>query len=189
MKNLPCGRTTEHILSKLDDAPDLHELECRWCHMERRRLQDQSRSIVEKLRNHRPPVENADIAQGVLSRISRLRPMQRMWEAASPNRDEIIRISSSEIIVRIREQFSRSVNTQLNYAEVKATDARIPHVQWTVRCTVSMLTQASVEQIEQEILNYVQAGLKSQLRIERLTVEITVEDVHGEVVGYTEVAT
>jgi len=115
--------------------------------------------------------------------------MQRMWEAASPNRDEIIRISSSEIIVRIREQFSRSVNTQLNYAEVKATDARIPHVQWTVRCTVSMLTQASVEQIEQEILNYVQAGLKSQLRIERLTVEITVEDVHGEVVGYTEVAT
>ncbi|MCS3494587.1 hypothetical protein M2368_003619 [Arthrobacter sp. JUb119] len=98
-----------------------------------------------------------------------------------------MRISSSEIISDIRQQFSRSQTAQLNYAEVKATDARIPHVQWLVRCTISMLSEATVQQIEQEILEYVQVGLSTRLLVEQLRVEITVEDVHGEILSYTEI--
>ncbi|MFJ2621089.1 hypothetical protein [Glutamicibacter sp. NPDC087344] len=77
----------------------------------------------------------------------------------------------------------------MNYTEVKTTDTKIPHVQWLVRCTVSMLTEATVQQVEREILEYVQRGLGDQLLIESLRVEITVEDVHGEILGYSEIGT
>ncbi|WP_404288899.1 hypothetical protein [Glutamicibacter arilaitensis] len=113
--------------------------------------------------------------------------MQRMWDAASRETGAVTRISTSELIGRIRKQFARSLNAQLNYTEVKTTDAKIPHVDWLVRCTVSMLTEATVQQIEQEILEYVQTGLGTELLVEHLTVEITVEDIHGQVLGYSQI--
>ncbi|HJX79607.1 hypothetical protein [Glutamicibacter sp.] len=79
------------------------------------------------------------------------------------------------------------MTAQLNYTEVKATDAKIPHVDWLVRCTVSMLTEATVQRIEQEILEYVQTGLGAELLAEHLTVEVTVEDVHGQILGYSQI--
>lgn len=189
MKNLPCGRTIEDVLHKLDDAPDLHELECRWCHQERRRLKDQTGTALERLRGEDRSADSSDLTSNVLDKISKLRPMQRTWEAALRGTGEIVRISASEIISGIRQQFSRSQTAQLNYTEVKATDTKIPHVQWLVRCTVSMLTEATVQQIEREILEYVQRGLGDQLLIESLRVEITVEDVHGELLSYLEIGT
>jgi len=189
MKTLPCGRTIEDILHKLDDAPDLHELECHWCHQERRRLKDQTTIVLSHLRGEDHTADSTDLASNVLSKISNLRPMQRTWEAPLRETGEVVRISSSEIISRIRQQFSYSHKAQLNYTEVKATDAKIPHVQWLVRCTVSMLTEATVQQIEGEILEYVQAGLGAELLVERLRVEITIEDVHGEILSYLEIGT
>ncbi|ALQ32531.1 hypothetical protein AA310_00990 [Arthrobacter sp. YC-RL1] len=189
MKNLPCGRTIEDVLHKLDDAPDLHELECRWCHQERRRLKDQTATVLDQLRGEARSADGADITSTVLAKISKLRPMQRTWEAASRDTGKIVRVPASEIISSIRQQFSRSQTAQLNYTEVKATDTKIPHVQWLVRCTVSMLTEATVQQIEREILEHVQRGLGAKLLIERLRLEITVEDVHGEILGYSEIGT
>ena len=52
-----------------------------------------------------------------------------------------------------------------------------------------MLTEATVQQIEREILEHVQRGLGAKLLIERLRLEITVEDVHGEILGYAEIGT
>ncbi len=187
MKILPCGRTTDHILHKLDDAPDLHEIECRWCHQERRRLKDQTSSILNQLKGEDQSTENSELTLNILSRISTLRPMQRTWDAAARQTGQIIRIPSGELIGRIREQFARSVTAQLNYTEVKATDAKIPHVDWLVRCTVSMFTEATVQQIEQEILEYVQTGLGAELLVEHLTAEVTVEDVHGQILGYSQI--
>lgn len=189
MKTLPCGRTIEDVLHKLDDAPDLHELECRWCHQERRHLKDQTTTVLDQLRGEDRSADSADLTSNVLSKISKLRPMQRAWEAASRGTGEIVRIPTSEIISSIRQQFSRSQTAQLNYTEVKATDTKIPHVQWLVRCTVSMLTEATVQHLEREILEYVQAGIGAQILIERLRVEITVEDVHGEIISYSEIGT
>lgn len=187
MKALPCGRTVDDVLHKLDDAPDLHELECRWCHHERRLLKDQTRTVLDQLRNEEYSAGSGDLSSNVLNRISKLRPMQRTWEAASRESGDEVRISSSEIISDIRQQFSQSQTAQLNYTEVKATDAKIPHVEWLARCTISMLTEATVQQIEQETLEHVRVGLGARLLVEKLRVEITVEDVHGEILSYTEI--
>ncbi|HJX76693.1 hypothetical protein [Glutamicibacter sp.] len=187
MKNLPCGRTTDDILQKLDEAPSLHELECRWCHQERRRLKDQDAKMLSQLRASSSAENTPDFMRNVLDKISNLRPLQRSWDAASPETRQPVRVSSTEIITRIRAEFAESRKTQLNYTEVRATDTSIPHTMWLIRCTVSMLTRSTVHEIEQEILTHVNAGLNSMVASDHLTVEITVEDVHGEVLVRSEI--
>lgn len=182
MNTLPCGNTTDDILYNLDNPPSLHELECRWCHQERRRLKDQNDSILSQFHTTEADAPH-DVVRRVMTKVTKIIPKNRTWEVKSSQSGEIQQITAREIIAKVRQQFSQSQTTQLNYMEIRATDTKIPHTIWLARCTVSMFTESNVAHIENEVLQYVTGGLNALVVTDHLTVEITVEDIHGDILG------
>lgn len=182
MKNLPCGRTTEDVLLNLDEPADLHELQCRWCHAERQRLKDQNGFITQLLESSTPEHQPEAFSQRILAKIADRSPFQRMWDVQEAGTGLAKRLSSLDLIKAIRAVFSESTTPQLNYAEIKATDTGIPHLNWSVQCHVSMAGNSSVQIIEQQTLDYVRRAMSSLISWKELVVNLVIEDLHGEAI-------
>lgn len=182
MKTLPCGRTTEDVLLNLDEPADLHELQCRWCHAERQRLKDQNGFITQLLQTSTPEHEPDAFSQGILGKIASFAPRQRTWDVQEAGTGKKRRLSSLDLIKAIRKVFADSTESQLNYTEIKATDAKIPHLQWKVQCHVSMAEDSSVSTIEQQVLGFVRDAISPLIMWDEIVVDLVVEDLHGQAI-------
>lgn len=182
MTTLPCGRTSEDVLLNLDEPADLHELQCRWCHAERQRLKDQNGFITRLLQTSTPEHEPEAFSKGILGKIASLGPRQRIWDVQDPATGLPRRLSSLELIKAIRKAFADSTTTQLNYTEIKATDARIPHLRWKIQCHVSMADDSTVNAIEQQVLGFVCDAIRPLISWEEVVVDLVIEDLHGQAI-------
>lgn len=179
MKTLPCGRTTEDVLLNLDEPADLHELQCRWCHAERQRLKDQNGFITQLLQTSTPEHEPEAFSQGILGKIASYAPRQRIWDVQDAATRKPQRLSSLDLIKAIRKVFANTTDSQLNYTEVKATDAKIPHLQWKVQCHVSMAEDSSAGVVQQQVLSLVRDAISPLIIWDEVVVDLVIEDLHG----------
>ena len=182
MTTLPCGRTTEDVLLNLDEPADLHELQCRWCHAERQKLKDQNGFITQLLQASTPEHEPEAFSQSILGKIASYVPRQRVWDVQDALTGNPQRLSSLDLIKAIRKVFADSTQSQLNYTEIKATDTKIPHLQWKVQCHVSMAEDSSVSTIEQQVLGYIRDAISPLIIWDELVVDLVVEDLHGQAI-------
>lgn len=180
MNALPCGRTAAEVLHKLDAPPDAHELQCPWCHAERTRLKDLDAELVNGLRGTAAaPEHRRDVVDSVMRDVrSHLRPQRRSL-ALSARTGAEVRVTSLELADAVRAGFAADPEVLVVYLQVRPVDQARPHLRWHASCSVSVSPDSLVERVVQVVLDRVGQGVRSVIRADALTVDVTLEDVHG----------
>ncbi|MFJ3959190.1 hypothetical protein [Arthrobacter sp. NPDC090010] len=181
MSSLPCGRTADEILQNLDGPPDAHEVQCPWCHQERARLKDLDVKLAALLRSQdtEDPSSDETAIDTVMRAIrENLRPL-RKTTANSAASGAILEVTSLDLADAVRNAFGGMREIQVNYVDVRPEDRSAPHRKWRAECAVSVTPDSDLAFVEGTVVRNVAQGIRTLVEAERLTVDVTLEDVHG----------
>jgi len=107
-----------------------------------------------------------------------LRPARKTVALAAGTRREV-RVTSLELADAVRATFADDPEVWVVFVQVRPVDRVQPHRQWRAGCSVSVSPDSAVEDVEQTVVERVAAGVRSLVVADQLTIDVTLEDVHG----------